>query len=165
MKSRTHSTITKSLKAALVLLAVTFAVLQFFRPDRTNPAVVEAEDITAAMAVPVEVDAILQRSCKDCHSNETVYPWYSNISPVSWFLVDHIGEAREHMNFSLWNTYSSSKQARRLEEICEEISAGAMPLPSYLWIHRDAVLTADDKQILCTWTAAEKARIEGQNSD
>lgn len=165
MKSRSHSTIMKSFKVALILLVVIFAVLQFFRPDRTNPAVVEAENIRATMAIPAEVDAILKRSCKDCHSNETVYPWYSNVSPASWFLVGHITEAREHMNFSLWNTYSSSKQARRLEEICEEITAGAMPLPSYLWIHRDAVLTADDKQILCTWTAAEKARIEGQNSN
>lgn len=164
MKASAHSTIMKGFKVALIMFAAIFAVLQFFRPDRTNPTVVEAENITAAMAIPAEVDAILSRSCKDCHSHETEYPWYSNVSPASWFLVGHITEARKHMNFSVWNTYSSSKQARRLEEICEEITAGAMPLPSYLWLHRDAVLSEADKQILCEWSSAEKARIERKNT-
>ncbi len=152
----------KALKLVAGLLFVVFAIIQFFRPDRANPPVIEAEDIRASIAIPAEVDSILKRSCKDCHSNETVYPWYSNVAPVSWFLSDHIANGREHMNFSIWNTYKTEKKVRRLEEMCEEITAGAMPLPSYLWLHRDAVLTDDDKKILCDWSAAEKARIEGQ---
>lgn len=155
----------KALKLVAALLLVIFAIMQFFRPDRTNPPVIESENLASSTTIPAEVAAILKRSCKDCHSNETVYPWYSNVAPASWFLADHIENAREHMNFSLWNTYKAEKKARRLEEMCEEITAGAMPLPSYLWLHRDAVLTADDKKILCDWSAAEKVKIEWQDLD
>jgi hypothetical protein len=102
----------------------------------------------------------LKRSCNDCHSNETVYPWYSNISPFSWLLAEHIEEGRRELNFSVWTTYSAKKKRRKLDEVCEQITSGEMPHNQYLWIHRDAVLSQEDKKILCDWAETEKAKIE-----
>lgn len=141
-----------------MVLALVFAGLQFFRPDRTNPSVDFEQTIESSIEIPENVKLILARSCKDCHSNETVYPWYSNVSPVSWFLADHIEHGRSHLNLSVWNTYDESKKAHKMEEICDMVKAGEMPLPSYLWIHRDASLSPADVQLLCDWTAAQKNR-------
>ena len=150
----------KILKIVVIIAATAFVVLQFFRPDRTNPPIVEAETLEAATSVPAEVQIILSISCNDCHSHKTVYPWYSNISPFSWFLADHIEHARGEVNFSVWNTYDINKKARKLEEICEMVEAGAMPLPSYLWIHRDAALSESNVETLCNWVNQEKLRLD-----
>lgn len=150
----------KFLKIMVIMAVTAFVVLQFFRPDRRNPPIVEAETLDAAMAVPADVQAVLSRSCNDCHSHKTVYPWYSNVSPFSWFLADHIEHARSEVNFSVWNTYDAKKKAHKLDEICEMVEAGAMPLPSYLWIHRDAVLSESDAGTLCYWAKQEKRQLE-----
>jgi hypothetical protein len=151
----------KSLKIFFIVLAAAVILAQLYRPDRTNPQVVHAETLEAAMTVPDDVKAIINRSCIDCHSNNTRYPWYSNISPVSWFLQDHIEHGRSHLNFSVWATYDTRRKTRRLEEICEQVESGAMPLPSYLWIHSEARLREGEVGILCRWAHAEKARLEG----
>ena len=151
------------MKKVLKIIALTcilgFIALQFFRPDRTNPPIVEPETLEASTIVPDDVSTIISRSCSDCHSHNTVYPWYSNISPFSWFLADHIEVGRKEMNFSVWNTYPPGKKQKKLEEICEQIEAKAMPLPSYLWIHRGAVLSESDGKLLCDWAKLEKAKI------
>lgn len=148
------------LKIALISIALMFLGLQFVRPDFSNPPVNPSETIEATAAVPEDIKRLLARSCKDCHSNETIYPWYSNVSPFSWFLADHIAEGRHELNFSIWGTYDSRKRVQKLEEICEVLEAGEMPLPSYLWIHRDAVLTEADAKLMCDWARSEKARIQ-----
>lgn len=140
-----------------------FIVAQFFRPNRENPPIAQSETLQAATKVPADVQAILTRSCSNCHSNETSYPWYSNISPFSWFLSGHIEDGRRELNISIWNTYSPSKKSKKLEEICEQVEAGTMPLPSYLWIHRNAALIDSEPKLLCDWTAAEKALITAGN--
>lgn len=150
----------KILKIAAIVVVLVFIVLQFFRPDRSNPAIIESETLEASTNLPADVKAVLQRSCSDCHSNRTEYPWYSNISPFSWFLMDHISTGREEMNFSIWNTYSPKKKNKKLEEICEKVEAGEMPLPSYLWIHRYAALSESDVRLLCDWAKQEKAALE-----
>jgi len=139
--------------AAIVLIAI-----QFFQPNQVNPAVVPEE----ALEVPENVAAVMKLSCNDCHTNTTVYPWYSKISPVSWFLDDHIQDGRKELNFSVWNTYTVKKKIHKLEEVCEQLESKAMPLPSYLWLHRDAALTEEDGKILCEWAKGEKARLEQQ---
>lgn len=144
------------LKIIVLVLAIGLIGAQFFRPNRTNPPIVEAETIEASMHVPADVQAILSRSCNDCHSHKSDYPWYSNVSPVSWFLVDHIEHGRSHLNFSVWNTYDEKKKTHKMEEIQEQVEAGFMPLGSYLWIHRDAVLSASDAKTLVDWSV--KAR-------
>ena len=149
----------KVLKIAAVVMVAGFVVLQFFRPDRTNPPIVEGQELQAFAALPEDVKAVISRSCNDCHSHNTVYPWYSNVSPFSWFLADHIETGRSRLNFSVWNTYSADKKRKKLDEICEQIELKFMPLPSYLWIHGDAVLSEPDGKLLCEWAMQEKERI------
>ncbi|CAN5542102.1 heme-binding domain-containing protein [soil metagenome] len=150
----------KALKIIAIVIVLGFIVIQFIRPDFTNPPVNQAETMQASMQVPDNVQAILKRSCTDCHSNETVYPWYSKIQPSAWFLANHIKEGRQEMNFSVWNTYQPRRKKKKLETICEQIKAKEMPLPSYLWIHRDAALTDEDIKTVCDWTENEGARLE-----
>jgi len=152
----------KALKIIVLILFLAFVVAQFFRPNRTAPFDVPAETLEASTAVPAEVGAILSRSCVDCHSNRTSYPWYSNVSPVSWFLQNHIDVGRNELNISVWNTYPTKKKIRKLDKICEEVSNGEMPLPSYLWIHWDASMQPGDTDKLCGWTEAEKARLQNE---
>jgi hypothetical protein len=142
----------KILKVVMIVLVLGFIVLQFFRPNRTNPPIVEAETLEATTHVPADVAAILNRSCGDCHSHKTTYPWYSNISPASLFLVNHIEHGRSHLNFSVWNTYDKKKKSHKMEEIQEQVEGGMMPLGSYLWIHRNAVLSESEARALIDWT-------------
>lgn len=149
----------KILKIIAVVLAAAFIAVQFYRPDRTTPPVIEAETLEAETQASENVKAILARSCNDCHSNRTVYPWYSQITPFSWLLANHINEGRAELNFSVWATYADERKRRKLEDICEQVTNGEMPYKQYLWIHRDATLTEADKQILCDWTRAEIGKI------
>ena len=109
----------KVLKIIAIILFLGFVGLQFMRPERTNPPINESETLESTVEVSNDVQEILKRSCDDCHSNKTVYPWYSNIAPISWSVVDHIRVGRAELNFSKWGTYSKSRQERKLEEICE----------------------------------------------
>ena len=149
----------KTLKILAILIFLGFIVIQFFRPDFTNPPVNQAETLQSAVNVPENVQAILTRSCMDCHSHETKYPWYSKIQPSAWFLADHIAEGRRELNFSSFKTYEPSRQRRKLSEICDETKGRFMPLPSYLWIHRDAQLSDAEIKTLCDWTESESAKI------
>jgi hypothetical protein len=142
----------KILKFVVIVLVLGFIVLQFFPPDRTNPPIAEAETLEATTRVPADVAAILNRSCGDCHSHKTTYPWYSYVSPASLFLASHIRDGRRHLNFSVWNTYEKKKKLKKLEEVREQVESGEMPLSSYLWIHRDAVLSESDKKALVDWS-------------
>lgn len=142
----------KALKISVVAIFAVFVLIQFVRPERTNPPVKPEQTLESSMRVPEDVRKILKRSCYDCHSNETVYPWYSNIAPISWELVEHIRVGRGELNFSEWNTYDAQKKERKLDEICDEIESGEMPHYQYLWIHRDAKLSAADIKALCGWT-------------
>ncbi len=153
-----------ALKIIVLLLFFAFVGLQFFRSERTNPAVIGSETLQETMYVPKEVDQVLKRSCSDCHSNETVYPWYSNIAPISWKVVQHIDEGRDELNFSKWGTYGNQRKARKLEEICEEVEERNMPHNQYLWIHWDAALSDSDIKTLCDWTAQAVENLKKENS-
>ncbi len=153
----------KILKISLFVIVLAFVVVQFIRPDFSNPPIVETQTLAASTVVPPDVKLVLERSCNDCHSNQTLYPWYSKVSPFSWFLAGHIEDGRKEMNLSVWNTYTPKKKIRKLEELCEQVESAAMPLPSYLWIHRDSVLSESQANLLCSWAKAESARIKGTN--
>jgi hypothetical protein len=144
----------KILKYTVIVLAVLFLTAQLVRPDLTNPPVNPAERLEASVDVPADVAAILKRSCSDCHTNETVHPWYSQITPVNWWLKGHFEHGREHLNFSTWGQYTQQQKEKRLEEVCEVLESSEMPLPSYLWGHRDAVLSTEDSKLLCDWARA-----------
>lgn len=137
-------------------LFLLFGAAQLIRPDMTNPQVQAAMLIDSNASIPAEVKPIFKRACADCHTHETKYPWYSYVTPVNWWLKDHIDEGREHMNLSL--------SMDEVDDICKEVSSGEMPLPSYTWGHPEAVLTAQEKQTLCDWAQAAEGEGEGGES-
>ena len=149
----------KILKWTAVGLFAVFAALQFIRPARTNPPVDESRTIQAHAHLTPEVAQILDRACNDCHSNQTRWPWYTNVSPVSWFVVDHVNVGRREMNFSDWAQYDAEHQQGLLRDICQEVQSGQMPLPSYLRLHNEAKLSAADVKALCDWASAEAGRL------
>ncbi len=151
-------------KRILIILAIVIVagiiVLQFFRIDKANPPVVQSETLEATTAVPPDISLILGRSCNDCHTNQTLYPWYANLQPMGWLLKNHIDDGRRQMNFSIWNTYQLKRRSKKLEQICEQVESKEMPLPSYLWIHRDAVLSENESKALCDWAKQEQGRVD-----
>jgi hypothetical protein len=149
----------KILKLLALVVVVVLIGLQFVRPARTNPAADPSQSIHARQQVSPQVAAILDRSCQDCHSNTTRWPWYSNVAPVSWFVIDHVNHGRSHLNLSEWGSLDNRKASKKLEEICEEVQDGEMPLASYTYIHWSAKVSPEDVKTLCEWTAAERARI------
>ncbi len=149
----------KFLKIAAIVLAAVFIVIQFIRPDFTNPPVNQAETLEASTQVPENVEAILTNSCKDCHSHETQYPWYAKIQPSAWFLADHIEEGRHELSLSVWNTYEGKRKGRKLSQMCEQAESREMPVPSYLWIHQSAKLSDEQIKILCDWTIQESDKL------
>ena len=136
-------------KAVVLLVVIAFVGIQFVPVDRSNPPV------TLEIDAPDAVLAVLRESCYDCHSNETTWPWYSRVAPFSWRIAEHVEHGREHVNFSEWDTYSTIQKAHWVEESYEEAEEGHMPLPSYLWLHGDAALTADDLAVLKEWAESE----------
>lgn len=149
----------KFLKWAAVALVVLFVVAQAVRPAMTNPPVDASKTLRANAHVTPEAEAILERSCRDCHSNETVWPWYAQVAPVSWLLTCDVNDGRREVNFSEWGTYNQRKAARKLQEMCEQVEHGDMPLWFYLPLHPTAKLTDADKKTLCDWTKQESARV------
>ena len=149
----------KVLKWIAIVLVVGFIGIQFVRPARTNPPVDESQTIFAQAQVPPNVAAIFDRACRDCHSNKTDWPWYSNVAPVSWWLTDHVNHGRKDLNLSEWGRLDGDRQDRKLRQICDEVQDGMMPLSSYLPMHPQAKLSAEDKKVLCEWTDAERQRL------
>jgi hypothetical protein len=127
------------------------AAIQFIRPARTNPSSDPSNALAAREQVPPDVMAIINRSCRDCHSNDTRWPWYSNVAPVSWWVIDHVNHGRSHFNFSEWAKYNREEQQNLLRQSCELTRKGAMPLPSYLRMH-DAVLQPAEIEAVCAFT-------------
>ena len=149
----------KLFRWTVIVLVVLFLGIQLMRPARSNPAVDESQTIEARTQMTPQVKAIFERSCNDCHSNKTVWPWYTNVAPISWWIAGHINEARQLMNLSEWAKLDRDRQDRKLRQICDEVTDGGMPLPSYLPMHPKAKVSDQDKKTLCDWTAAERQRL------
>lgn len=150
-----------ALKISAIVLLIAFVGIQFYRPDRTVPPIVEAQTLEASTQVPENVEQILTRSCNDCHTYKTNYPWYAQVAPASIFLANHINEGRQSLNLSVWNTYETNRKRRKLDQMCDQVTEREMPLPSYLWIHWSAKLSEEDIKVLCDWTESEKTRLAG----
>jgi hypothetical protein len=149
----------KTLKAAAVVFALLLGGAQFVRPSRTNPSEVPGRSLEQHVAVPAAVAEVLARSCADCHSNRTDWPWYSRVAPASWFVADHVNDGRRHLNFSDWARYDARESADMLRHICHEARVGSMPLDSYTLLHPRARLTPRDVQTLCDWTNTQQGRL------
>jgi hypothetical protein len=106
-----------------------------------------------------ETKAVLEVACYDCHSNNTRYPWYANVQPVAWWLQGHVKEGKQHLNFSEFTTYAPKKQHHKFEEIKEAVTDGWMPLDSYKWIHKDAVLTKEQSEAIAKWCDENMAKL------
>jgi hypothetical protein len=146
-------------KWLLILVAVSFIGAQFYRPAKTNPAIDPSMTLEARMPPSPQVAQILDRSCKDCHSNETRWPWYSHVAPFSWFVIDHVNKGRVDLNMSEWARYEKAEAANQLRNMCREARSGVMPLESYTMIHRGAVMSQDDIKVLCDWANAEREKL------
>ena len=152
-------TVWKIVKWLLISLVCLFILIQLKRPARTNPAVDESQTIEARAQMTPQVKDILDRSCRDCHSNKTEWPWYTNVAPISWWITDHVNEGRQNLNLSEWGKLDKDRQDKKLRQICDEVEGGAMPLSSYLPMHPKAKLSEQDKKTLCDWTATERQRL------
>ncbi len=155
----------KVLKKVLLVLLIAFVVMQFIRIDKTNPAVVAENDFITITEPSDEIKTMLHNACYDCHSNETKYPWYSNVAPVSWWLKHHVDEGREHLNFSEWGTYSLKRQNHKLHECAEEVEEGEMPMSSYTIAHGEASLSADQKEKLAEWFESKMTQGEEEEEE
>jgi hypothetical protein len=133
---------------------ILFVASQAIRPARTNPPIDPASEITARLVVDPAVASIMARSCNDCHSDRTVWPWYSNVAPISWFVINHVDDARQRMNFSDWAAIPAAKVAPTLQRICKEVRSGDMPLSTYTPMHPNSKLTPADEETICQWTDA-----------
>ena len=153
------SKLKKILKWFAIVLVVILIGIQFVRPAFTNPPVDESQTINAQLQMTPEVASILDRSWRDCHSNKTVWPWYTKVAPVSWWLADHVNDGRHDMNMSEWGKLPKDRQDRKLRQICDEVQDGVMPLSSYLPMHPTAKLSEQDKKTLCDWTEKERDRL------
>ena len=145
----------KWIKRILLTLAVLLVVAQVIRPARTNPPLDPAKEFRA----PEPVMSIVQRSCQDCHSNRTVWPWYAQVAPASWLLAKDVRDARKELNFSEWATFTPRRTARKLEEICEMVEEREMPLWFYIPLHPSAKLSDADRHTLCDWAKGERASV------
>ena len=142
------------IKVVLAVLIVLFIAIQFIPRDHNESGHVAANDITRVYQVPAGVQAIFKRSCNDCHSNQTSYPWYARIQPLRMMMDGHVSEGKKELNFNEFGSCSSRKQRSKLRAIGQSLEEGSMPLPSYTLIHRKASLTAADKAALLKWVKA-----------
>lgn len=141
----------KHIKKVVVGLILIFIGMQFFPVTYNKDDAVLESDFIKTYKPPVQIQSILKTSCYDCHSNNTRYPWYSNIQPGGWFMEGHINDGKKELNFSTFGNYSKRRQKSKLKAIINQIKDGEMPLWSYTLIHRNATLSKDDKQILTDW--------------
>lgn len=133
------------------LLVLVFIVIQFIPVALNQSEIVPKEDFIEVTQPSVEVALIIRYSCYDCHSNNTFYPWYDKIAPVSWWINHHVEEGKDELNFSEWGSYSEKRKNHKLEEFVEMIEEKEMPLKSYLITHRDAKLSSEQVEILKNW--------------
>ena len=140
------------LKKILIGLGIVLIAIQFIRPDK-NESKDLTYDVSTKYKVPEDVNQLLQVSCNDCHSNASVYPWYSNIQPVAWWLDEHIKDGKKHLNFSEFTKLPIAVQNHKFEEVIEEVKEHEMPLASYtyLGLHKEANLSDEQRQVLTNW--------------
>lgn len=140
---------TKRIGLTIVVLLV-LGQLVFVR--HSNPAYPPEQSIFAVEKVPPPVKAIMERSCGNCHSNATRWPWYSYVAPASWIIANDVQHARKAMNFSEWGSYSARRKEEKLEDICEQITNGDMPDFKYVLVHRAARISPGERAAVCQWT-------------
>jgi hypothetical protein len=146
----------KIIKKILMFLLVVLVISQFFGPEKNEGDIGSVQAFMDDTNPPDDIKLVLKESCFDCHSSFTSYPWYSNITPVNYWMADHVNHGKEELNFSKWNGYTIKKKDHKLDELIEMVEGKEMPLPSYTWTHGDAKLTDSQIEIVIDW--AKQAR-------
>lgn len=141
----------KIIKKLLIILLVAFVIAQFFGPEKNEGDLATIDAFLADTNPPEDVKAILKESCFDCHSDVTRYPWYNNITPVNYWLAEHVADGKKHFNVSAWQDYSVKKKDHKLEELIEMVEEKEMPLDSYTWTHSEANLTDAQRNSIMDW--------------
>ncbi|OCL83007.1 MULTISPECIES: heme-binding domain-containing protein [Arcobacteraceae] len=132
---------------AIIIIIVIFGLMQFIRPEKVE----YIENSKKELKTDLETMQVLKQACYDCHSNSINYPWYSHIAPFSWVIANHTNEGVKALNFSLWEDYTASEKSDKLKSIYRTVYA-SMPLPSYMWAHKDAQLTKEQREKIRDWT-------------
>jgi hypothetical protein len=128
-------------------------LIQAIQPSRTNPPVIPSRSLESHVEVPPEVQAVLKRSCYDCHSSATVWPWYSHVAPVSWYVVHDVNTGRRHVNLQDWEAQVNEQEGKEhLGLICKLVREGQMPPADYRFVHKGTSLTPEETSAVCAWS-------------
>lgn len=138
----------KTVKKVIFWSLVAFTMIQFIPVDKTNKPVDAKVNFAETRKAPEKVRTLLKGACYDCHSNETAYPKYAYIAPISWSIKSHINEGREHLNFSVWETYNKDLKESMLNKSIQTIQTKTMPMPGYIVYHKEANLTEAERSLL-----------------
>ena len=141
-----------------IVFLLAFVAIQFYRPEMTNPAIDPAVGSPEQLHADPEVEKILRAACFDCHSHETVWPWYGSVAPSSWLIARDVSRGRKHLNFSIWGKYSRDRKLVALNDIVEQVTSGEMPLGSYKLLHAGARLDSSTMNAVVEWALRERAR-------
>ena len=147
-------------KKILIALLVVFIIIQFIKPAKNQSSAVTPNEIFANFQTADSTKQLIRTACYDCHSNNTVYPWYAEIQPLAWWLADHVKEGKSELNFSEFASYKPKKADHKLEEVIEMIQEGEMPLKSYTLIHGNAKLSDGQKKAIITWAEELRSQIQ-----
>lgn len=139
---------------------VAFVVIQFFPTNRNESYITPKTDFMMVNNVPIKIQNRLKVSCYDCHSNNTVYPWYNRIQPAAWFLENHVKEGKAELNFNEWDTYSDRRKNSKLRSIIKQIESGDMPMDNYTIIHRNAILSEKEKMVIIKYVSTIKENLD-----
>lgn len=148
----------KILKKIGLLLLIVFVIAQFFGPEKNEGDLVSVKAFLVDTNPPEAVKQILKTSCFDCHSDHSRYPWYNNITPVNYWLADHVKDGKKHLNMSKWNDYDDKKKDHKLDELIEMVEEKEMPLDSYTWTHEEAKLSQDQIDAVISWAKLERLK-------
>jgi hypothetical protein len=143
-------------KKILLAIGIVLIIIQFIQPAHNTSVQILATDISKMVSISDNVKSLLKITCYDCHSNNTTYPWYSNIQPIGWLMGYHIKEAKNQLNFSEFGSYSQRRQLSKLDGIANSIRDNIMPLSSYKMMHKTVQLNKNEKILLINWVQQSK---------
>ncbi len=143
------------IRKILLALLLAFIAIQFIQPAHNKSEQVLPTDFARVFVIPNNVQSVLQAACYDCHSNNTNYPWYSNIQPMAWMMTRHIKNGKDKLNFSDFGSYTIRRQISKLKGIANQLKDNEMPISSYKLMHKNARLTQEEKTLLINWFNAK----------
>ena len=146
----------KITRLVLIIALVAFIIIQFIRPEKNQGGYESVMAFEKETMPSVALAEILKNNCYDCHSNQTQYPWYAEIAPISFWLNDHVEDGKRHFNVSEWDSYSLKKKDHKLEELIEFVEEGEMPLDSYTWLHGN--LTEEQTKLILQWAGLTRLK-------